>query len=608
MFRFIGLVWDVASPGSSAAAIALARSLATQRHWQTAFSRPGLLVCTTGTQPGVNEAHPLHDNSGVVLGKLFHRHALAGASHHPWSPQRITFGAAESAEITMSAGRALVDGYWGRYVAFLDAGIEGARVLRDPSGTIPCHLIQHEGVSIVFSWLDDVLTSLPQVPCPRVSWEGLAGHLAFGELVGRQTALDGVSQVLGGEVVHITSGELHSTLLWNAAEKALSPNVVPVEEAAGLLRGTVQACVQAWASCYDTLLLRLSGGVDSSITLACLAPWRTATRVACVNYHSPGVDSDERHFARLAAARARRELVERERDPGFRLESLLGAARTPSPLSYVGRLSARVDAGLASSHRAQALFTGGGGDQLFFQLRECWPAADYLRLRGIDTGFFTAAMDAARLGRVSVWRAIALALSDRLRTRTPSLDIHQHWALATDLVRDQATQRDRFDHPCLQAASGLPIGKLMQVQQLLYPGGYYDPIEGSAAPELVNPLLSQPLVELCLALPSFVLTCGGQGRGLARKAFEQDLPVEIAQRRSKGGMAEHLRTVLLRNLDFARQLLLDGQLVRQGLLDRGAIEAALSGSPRSPVRTGEIHRCIGIEIWLQGWPAPRRSR
>jgi asparagine synthase (glutamine-hydrolysing) len=138
----------------------------------------------------------------------------------------------------------------------------------------------------------------------------------------------------------------------------------------------------------------------------------------------------------------------------------------------------------------------------------------------------------------------------------------------------------------------------------MYPINYYDPFEREAAPEMVNPLLSQPLVELCLRLPSYVLTRGGRGRALARQAFAADLPPEIATRRSKGGMEEHIRAVLLDNLEFARGLLLEGELMRRGFIDRARVEALLCGPPATLAsRAGEVHVCLGIEAWLRHWPS-----
>ena len=64
---------------------------------------------------------------------------------------------------------------------------------------------------------------------------------------------------------------------------------------------------------------------------------------------------------------------------------------------------------------------------------------------------------------------------------------------------------------------------------------------------------------------------------MARRAFYDDLPPEIRNRRNKGGIEEHLRRTLEHNRGFLRELLLDGALVRQGVVDRGRLAEVLSG-------------------------------
>jgi asparagine synthase (glutamine-hydrolysing) len=373
-------------------------------------------------------------------------------------------------------------------------------------------------------------------------------------------------------------------------------------EAADLLKRTALLCAASWASCYPRLLLRLSGGVDSSILLACLAQEQVRAGVVCLNYHSPGANSDERAYARLAATRFDRVLVERERPSAIRLEPVLGIARMPSPTSYVGRIgTARSDAEVAHAHGAAAMFTGGGGDQLFYELHHWWPAADYLRVRGLDGGFLRASLDAARLGRLSLWKTLRLALIDRFRSGLPK----QEAVGAASLINPDALALDQLashEHPVMRHAAGLPIGKLTQLQLLLAHGGYYDPFEGDHAPELVNPFPSQPLIELCLSLPTYLLVHGGQGRALARRAFASELPPEIATRRSKGGMSEMVKALLLDNLDFARSLLLDGELVSRGILAHHKVERALSGRASDlAINVVEIHDLIAAEAWIRRW-------
>jgi asparagine synthase (glutamine-hydrolysing) len=597
MFRYVALSWDPEAETPAAAAHHLADGLRAAKDWRPALQRPGLAVFSTGETANANLAYTLAGDRGVVLGKLFRPDGSSVSADH------FAASAEVSADVVRTAGSLLVERYWGRYVAFLESASAGFVVVRDPSGALPCFRMHHGGVRIFFSWLEDVLRWMPSVTSPAVDWECLAAHVAAGELTGHPTSLQGVSQVLPGECHPLADGSRGAALLWSPTKQAgLSPIIDPAQ-AADALREVVRRCAHAWASCYDAIVLRLSGGVDSSILACSLTEGDTQTRVTCLNYHSPGSDTDERYYARLAAARARRELVEIERDAGFRLEQVLDVARMPSPANYLGRFGAHTDANLAAAVGAPALFTGSGGDQLFLESATWWPAADYLRLQGPGIGFLWAAMNAARLGQVSVWRAARLAIADRFRSRPPAADTARPWALATDTVWETLKNPGRFQHPVHGEPSDLPIGKLIQAQQVTHFGGYYDPYRREAAPEQVHPLLSQPLIELCLRIPTWVLTVGGRGRGLARRAFAADLPEQIAGRRSKGGLQEQLAAVLASNPDFVRAFLLEGRLAASGLVDRSRLERALSGRPGAVGRPGEIHMYVAVEAWLQRWPA-----
>ncbi|MBT9495436.1 MAG: hypothetical protein IV107_24450 [Paucibacter sp.] len=248
------------------------------------------------------------------------------------------------------------------------------------------------------------------------------------------------------------------------------------------------------------------------------------------------------------------------------------------------------------------MFTGAGGGALFYEIPRWWPAADYLKNQGLDAGFAAAAIDAARLGNVSVWRAVSLALKERVRPDLAARSSRGPAALlAPGILQDQIEQNS-FAHPALRGANQLPIGKYMQTVALMHPVGYYDPFEQAAAPELVHPLFSQPLVELSLRLPSYVLTQGDHGRALARRAFASDLPPQIVNRCSKGGMEEHIKAVLHANIDFVRGMLLEGELNRRGMLARAKVEELLSGRPTAlPGLVSQIHGLVAVEAWLSRW-------
>ena len=594
MFRYLALSWDDKHSGQRETVRRFVAAMQCAKDWQSTFDTPGMHAFMTGGRAGGNNAFRIGFASGVVLGKLFHQ-GPSGAVQVTG-----TLRATEQNQILRTGGQALVDDYWGCYIAFLRLG-DAYCVVRDPIGGLPCFRLQHEGICIVFSWLEDVLSLLPGIPVPNVAWDCLAAHIASVSLVGRETVLNGVTQVLPGERVSLFSASPSSTLLWSAVSFAATPIDAKPSLVAAELKSAVQSAVRTWAGGYDRILLRLSGGLDSTILLGCLADATVRADVTCVNYHSIGSNSDERAYARVAALTAGRSLIERERNPCYPLERIQDVARTPFPSSYLGRLdTTSMDARLAKELSVDAMFTGGGGDQLFFQFRDWWSAADYLQLRGLDAGFWGAAMDSARLADLSVWHVLKLALRDRFGRRSAIPETPMHLALAMHEALPDAEHRRRFEHPTIEASESLPLAKRMHVQLLLAPADTYDPYEKEAAPEIVNPLLSQPVLERCLAIPSYMLVNGGQPRALARQAFAGDIPQEIATRHSKGGMEEHIVALLRNNLKFARELLLDGQLVRHGLVDRRKVEAVLSDRPTTlAAHTAEIHIYLGIEAWLQ---------
>lgn len=602
MFRYFGFSWNPAATAQAAAATRLEESVRSSADWLPAFSASGIRIFTVGHRPGVNGVHSLSPGQGVIMGQVFRRQGHL--------PDCAEFGLAdrESERILQTRGRALIADYWGRYVALLRPDPGSTLLLRDPSGALPCYRQDVDGMTVFFSWLEDWIAFAPTASTPRMNWDAIAARLALSQLGGRETALGGVEQVMPGELTMLGEGAPAPLALWSAHSFAKHPFRQEPRIAAARLRELVVECAQAWSSHQESILLRLSGGVDSAILLGSLAAESSTTKITCLNYHSPGSDSDERSFARLAATRAGVELVERKRDSSIRLDELLAAARMPTPENYLGRLgTGRVDAEVANAHAARAMFTGIGGDQLFFQLRHTWPAADYLRVNGFDRGFIRVCLDAARLGRVSLLESIRQAVSNRRHVTNP-LDDWGHFArLAHRDALDSVHHPERYVHPALLHASDLPIGKYNQLLALVNPGGCYDPYLREAAPQLMKPLLSQPIIEWCLSTPTWLLAQGGRGRGLLRSAFAGYIPREIATRQSKGGMDEHVSAILRHNLPFAKSLLLDGQLVRQGLLDRNKVESALSGRlSAADGYVSEIHECIAVEAWAQRMAAGPR--
>lgn len=604
MLRYIALVWNASDGAQADAAQELTRRIHLHSpEWHGGADRRGLKVLYAGARPGASEAYPLNGGNGVVLGTLFER-----ATGSTGLPTKAVLGAKAAACILSSRGQQLVKSYWGRYVAFLhDAATDTNYVLRDPSGGLPCFVTTFRSVNVYFSHAEDC-TRLELLSF-SVNWRYLARFVTVSLLQTEETGLNEVTELQAGECVIHHQGGATKSFYWHPFDIAATAVIEDPIEAANTLRQTTKACVHAWASCHPTIIHRLSGGLDSSIVLGCLQDAPSRPKVSCLNYYSPGADGDERGFARIVARHAGCEIAERRRNPHIRLEDLLGLARTAGPSFYLGYLQmSRTESELARELGATAIFGGGGGDQLFYQHRANLAAADYVHRHGIRPELLWIALDVSRRDRLSVWRVLADAFRFGLLRRrwNPLGEAYAYRKLVAAEILETARQDRRYVHPWFRRVRGVPPGKYWHAYTLSFPQRFYDPLGTADDPEPVEPLASQPLVELALRIPTYVLTNGGLDRAIARRAFMPDVPRDILRRLSKGGVNEYVKDILLTNIAFVRQLLLDGALIRHGLLDRERLEGALSGKPTDESSAMEILEYVCAEAWLHSWSSLRQ--
>jgi asparagine synthase (glutamine-hydrolysing) len=209
------------------------------------------------------------------------------------------------------------------------------------------------------------------------------------------------------------------------------------------------------------------------------------------------------------------------------------------------------------------------------------------------------------MDRTSVWSVLVRAARRSLSGRRWSVQdeplTSRNSVLRSGVVHD-ISRDSGLVHPWLREPGRAPNGKIFHVWQLLFPAEYYHPLGSDAAPENVTPLFSQPLLELAMRIPTWLLTRGGWDRAIARRAFERDLPRRIVTRQTKGGQEEHAKAILVRNVSFARELLLDGYLVREQLVERDQLAEALTPGP-AQLRSGnaELFSCLSAEAWVRMW-------
>lgn len=415
MYRYFVLIWNPADPAACSSARALGERLVSMPlGWARALQTQGACAFHAGLHEGAGRTLLLDHEAGAVFGRIFHRDIDNTAA-----AVRVEFDQAESLDIVHTGGRRLFERYWGRYVALVqDAATSETWVLRDPSGGMPCLMAMHQCVTLVFSDLEDCYAL--GVRQFSVNWEYIQLLLAYSGYQSRQSALHEVSEVQFGERVRFSGNSVHRSLEWNPFAISQTDPIRDPEVAIAELRRTTQGCIHAWASCHTDIVHNLSGGLDSSIVLSCLKSAPTRPNITCLHYFGTGPDEDERKYARLMASRAKVELIEHQLTVGeSRLEELLKLRRSSRPWFYMYELEhGRFEMQLALEREANALFSGAGGDGVFFQARADLAVSDYLFDHGVGRDLLQVAMDAARISRTSIWPLLFKAMRARALPRS----------------------------------------------------------------------------------------------------------------------------------------------------------------------------------------------
>lgn len=636
MFRYMAFVWNTANQRQSEAAQLLGRRLQTDPCWHEAFDHGGMRVlCADGGAETADDARGgslrprvLSHHCGVVLGRLFERN---GDPEDPTPARPAVLGLRQTAGIVNSRGRKLVGDYWGNYVAFLhDPDIARVWVVKDPAGALPCYSTVFRDVTVFFSCIADCVAlqllhfSLNASYLQKRVMHGACAAAGTHDRHAPNEALNEVTQVQRGECVEIDPryhpGQFARHLYWNPLAFAESDAAIEdPDRAARALRSTVRACTHTLANCHDSLLHRLSGGLDSSIVSGCLKDAPGKPRVTCYTYYDPRSCADERPWAQLAALHAGYEHIEcalGARDIRLAtMQRMRPSAEPASVLAYLQR--SLLDAPLAARHGATAIFTGDGGDSGFCNSQSAHAVTEYLHRHGLRPAAFRIAAQVALCTQRSTLTVFSRSL--------------HRWLLGTapEAARPEASYDGAIDHCELVdpdfaetladganpphaglRSSRAPWSSPRRMQILpSVPDFYNVACEPDApTPEMISPLYSQPAIELFLRIPLYVHCEGGRDRGLARRAFAEEVPKPILRRTRKERVPGLFDELVRRNRDFLRELFLDGVLVGEGLLSRAAVATALSGSAaRGGALPAEIFRHLDTEIWARAWTRKARS-
>lgn len=497
---------------------------------------------------------------------------------------------------------AIFDRSWGDFF-FVSPGLDDrpATVARAPMGGISCYYTRVGELTVITTHIRDIQSAMRVNP--QVDWNQVTRLLAFEQLRTVETCLVGISELFGGQCLQFADAAAKRVSFWSPwLSCRRDAQILDYEEAVATVRKAVLQTIATRARQFSRIVLTVSGGLDSSIVAASLQ--NAGVSFSCLTMFTQEKAGDEREYARKLTGHFGIDLLELPESLNDIDLERSGAADLPRPTSHAfSQSSDAAQIRIAGNIGADAFFTGGGGDSVFCYLASVTPVADCLREprhwpKALGVADDIAAMTGTGIPTV-ILRGMRRAWLRRARYPWPRTD---------SLLSDSVVSLAPVSHPWLNVPRGGYPGKAGHIASLI---AIQNNLEGYIREEVapvVHPLMSLPIIEACLRVPSWMWCSGGRNRAVARDAFADLLPAAVVRRSTKGTPGGFIAKIYNEKRSQIRELLLDGLLASNDVLNRGALERLLADT--FSVKTYDYLRVmlmVDAEAWARCWHTPGQS-
>ncbi|MFL5304087.1 MAG: asparagine synthase (glutamine-hydrolyzing) [Polyangia bacterium] len=480
---------------------------------------------------------------------------------------------------------------------------------RDRVGEKPLYYAQRPDGLVFASELAALLAD-PRTPA-TLSYESLDAYLALQYVPSPATIFQEIHKLPAGHLIDVGCGETPTPRRYYQASFAPTLANLPIEEARQRVRDTVEEAVRSRLMSDVPLGAFLSGGIDSSIVVACMARASSQpVKTFSVGFTEGGAVHGELPFARLVAERYRTDHHELVVDPDM-VGALPSIVRHHGePFADTSAVPTRYLCELTRQHVTVAL-SGDAGDETFGGYRRYnWAhVADLIaRLPAIPRVLVTALMARAPGGTARWLREYAATVPAGEAVRYLRFVCHfshaEKSALYTPALRERfATDATaaRFAERLAASAATDTVTRLTELDVDTYlPDDILTKVDTASMTwslEARAPFCDHHVVELGAALPGRWKLRRNKGKRILKEAFADLVPEPILNRTKRGFALPTRRWLAGRLHGFARELLLSPAAAERGLFDRAAVEGLLDRH-----RGGEDH---GERLWnlmvLETW-------
>jgi asparagine synthase (glutamine-hydrolysing) len=444
-----------------------------------------------------------------------------------------------------------------------------------------------------------------------LSLPALDAYLALQYVPSPDTIYEGLKKLPAGHTLEICCGGRPVVRRYYRPSFAPTLSHLDEREAVARVRQTVETAVRARLMSDVPLGAFLSGGIDSSIVVACMARVLGApVKTFSIGFSEGGRADSELPYARLVAERYRTDHHELVVEPDM-IGLLPDIVRHHGePFGDSSAVPTRYLCGLARRHVTVAL-SGDAGDEAFGGYRRyVWAhVADLLLRLPAPLRVLAARTLGAVPGGPGRWlREYGGGLSSDEATRYLRFVCHFSADEKAEIYTPELRQRFARDATAEAFAARLRgsaardvVGRLQDLDSDTYlPDDILAKVDIASMShglEARAPFCDPDVLELGAALPGRLKLRGGKGKFILKQAFADLVPSEIVARRKKGFALPIGRWLAGRLHGFARDLLLSKEARQRGLFVPAAVEALLDRH-----RAGEDH---GERIWnlmvLETW-------
>ena len=551
------------------------------------------------TSSSVDQGSILNLESVLLIGKVFSKNSYEAITKEDIEQQP---------EIS---NQLFLKKYWGNYI-YVKVKDKVVTILRDPVGQLPLFYTKLDSGEFLFSSDIETLVNMMKTR-PGFNWKYFSSYVVHTFITTEQTAFDGIYELPHGCQIsyHSINGFMECSIVWNPLDYL--QGYKGAENAMDDIINITSNVIESWTRSADVISLDFSGGTDSTSILFLLNKiFGKKKEIKLINMFHPNVSSsDERKYARATATALGLDLIEFDYSESLPYDPVhkITKFKPNWPTSILSYLKINNDISSLLEGSKNVIYTSGhGGDHIFMCPPPVTSLCDYLIEQGTK-GLNTKSMELYAIFREPLFSMAYSMLNGFISYYLRS----QYTPYAINKIKNAPwfnkeiflLEKEMRYHPFFykeNTTRTLP-GKLWLIESI-YSGlsTMKTDIRDNGTNPIFFPLFSQPLLELVLSIPTYESYQDGYNRYLFRKAISDTFKTSAVWRKDKGETSGISQRGLKRNEKLILDLCLDGNIVKQGLINKEKLYAGILGIMNGQTKyQWGVTDLICAEIFMNYW-------